>query len=191
MPKENSTINERLQKLTDEIFANSNYISEIKSKNKLNFMIFTYDPKDEVLVDYYARNLKANFTEVVNPVVYNLYDVFISICRDLDILDSVTDYETSEGSRSLLNVIYKTVSVDDFVNKMSYSPHNDSDVVVIYGVGDVFPFLRLHVLLESMHTNFSDVPVLIFYPGEFSGYQLKLFNKLTPSDYYRAVKFID
>ena len=59
---------------------------------------------------------------------------------------------------------------------------------MLTGVGDVFPFMRVHVLLEAMQPYFSDIPILIFYPGTFDGYHLKLFSRLQPNDYYRAFK---
>lgn len=33
--------------------------------------------------------------------------------------------------------------------------------------------------------------VLVMYPGEFDGRHVKLFNRLTPNDYYRAFNVID
>ena len=36
----------------------------------------------------------------------------------------------------------------------------------------------------------TDIPILVIYPGEFDGHQLKLFNLLKPNDYYRAFNII-
>ena len=36
-----------------------------------------------------------------------------------------------------------------------------------------------------------DIPILVMYPGEFDGRHVKLFNRLTPNDYYRAFNVID
>lgn len=46
-------------------------------------------------------------------------------------------------------------------------------------------------LLEALQPYFSDVPILVMYPGEFDGRHVKLFNRLTPNDYYRAFNVID
>ena len=59
------------------------------------------------------------------------------------------------------------------------------------GVGEVFPFMRIHTLLEALQPYFSDVPILVMYPGEFDGRHVKLFDRLTPNDYYRAFNVID
>ena len=70
---------------------------------------------------------------------------------------------------------------------MQYSPHErGKDLVVLGGVGKVFPFMRVHSLLEAMQPLFTDVPILVFYPGTFDGHYVKLFNLLKANEYYRA-----
>ena len=54
----------------------------------------------------------------------------------------------------------------------------------------MFPFMRVHTLLEALQPYFSDIPILVMYPGEFDGRQLRLFGRLQPSDYYRAFNVI-
>ena len=69
--------------------------------------------------------------------------------------------------------------------------HESGDVLMLTGVGEVFPFMRIHTLLEALQPYFSDVPILVMYPGEFDGRHVKLFNRLTPNDYYRAFNVIE
>ena len=77
-----------------------------------------------------------------------------------------------------------------FIGKMQYAPHEPGDVILITGVGEAFPFIRVHALREARQPYFSDVPILVMYPGEFDGHHLKLFNRLQPNDYYRAFNII-
>ena len=65
-------------------------------------------------------------------------------------------------------------------------PHQPGDVILLTGVGEVFPLLRVHNLLNDMFADFETVPVVVMYPGSFDGYQLKLFNRESASNYYRA-----
>ena len=95
--------------------------------------------------------------------------------------------EESEGSVYLLEQFHSSIGVDDFVRKIQYDSHcRGEDVLMLTGVGDVFPFMRVHTLLEAMQPHFSDIPILVMYPGEFDGHYLKLFGRLEPNDYYRA-----
>ena len=69
---------------------------------------------------------------------------------------------------------------------MRYEPRQPNDAIIVVGVGEAFPFIRVHALLEAMQPVFSDVPIVVLYPGVYDGRSLKLFDKLTPNSYYRA-----
>ena len=99
--------------------------------------------------------------------------------------------ENSKGKEYLLNQMHSITTESAFINKMLYEPQDrGKDVILLSGVGDVFPYMRVHALLEAMQPYFSDVPVLVMYPGSFQDSQLKLFNKLKPNSYYRAFNVI-
>ena len=90
----------------------------------------------------------------------------------------------------LLEQLHSAVGEGEYIEKIQYSPHEKGDVLMLTGVGDVFPFMRVHTLLEALQPYFSDIPILVLYPGEFDGHHLKLFNRLQPNDYYRAFNII-
>ena len=54
------------------------------------------------------------------------------------------------------------------------------------GIGSVFPFMRIHQLLNAMQPHFSNMPIFVLYPGEYDGHELRLFNRLKANSYYRA-----
>ena len=66
-------------------------------------------------------------------------------------------------------------------------PHVPGDAILLVGVGEVYPFLRVHNLFDSMQSDFSDVPVIAAYPGTFNGSSVTLFNRLAAENYYRAI----
>ena len=101
------------------------------------------------------------------------------------------DMEKADGSAYLLEQLNSAIGNREFIDKIQYEPHQPGDVLMLTGVGEVFPFMRIHTLLEALQPYFSDVPILVMYPGEFDGRHVKLFNRLTPNDYYRAFNVID
>lgn len=158
--------------------------------NEVNIRIFCYDAKDEIIVDDFIEKLVKNRSLTCNIKECNLYKTFLSICEDARILDKIPQMELREGSNSLMKRLNTAISAKYFINKITYEPHSKGDLLLITGVGNVFPFIRVHSLLESLQPYFSDIPILVMYPGEFNGYQLKLFNKLQPNNYYRAFNAI-
>ena len=52
------------------------------------------------------------------------------------------------------------------------------DLVLISGVGSVWPLLRSHLLLNNVHPIMGQTPLVMFYPGRYDGQTLQLFGKL-------------
>ncbi len=67
---------------------------------------------------------------------------------------------------------------------------DSNDLLLITGVGKVFPFMRVHALLNALQENFNKKPIVVLYPGTFDGHYVKLFNKLKSNEYYRAFNMI-
>ena len=64
------------------------------------------------------------------------------------------------------------------------------DVVIIGGVGRVYPYMRSHNVLNNLQHVFDDVPVVLLYPGEYSGQSLTLFGEFEDDNYYRAFNIV-
>lgn len=158
--------------------------------NEMNIRIFCYDPKDEMVVRHFTEKLMTDQNLNCHLIEYNLYRVFLSICDDKRITDRIAELEEKKGKEFVLDQMKRTASNKVFIQKMQYEPHKTGDVILITGVGEAFPFIRVHALLDAMQPCFSDIPVLVMYPGSFNGHYVKLFDKLTPNPYYRAFNVI-
>ncbi len=184
-----STIEERLDKVR-ELIQDDDFLESKGLSNEVNIRIFCYDPTDEMAVRHFISQVKTDQNLRCNLLERNLYEVFLSACDDLGIMDSIEEMEAEDGSLFLLEQLHAAIGDADFVERINYMPHQPGDVLLLTGVGEVFPFMRIHVLLEALQPYFSDVPILVMYPGAFDGHYLKLFNRLQPNDYYRAFNVI-
>lgn len=182
-----SDINERLDHLR-ELIQSPDFLEGKGLSNEVNIRIFCYDPKQEMTVQHFINHLKTDQSISCRIIECNLYQIFLSICEDMDITDMILDVEESDGDVAALEGLDDMGLQHDFVEKMVYEPHERGDVLLITGVGDVYPFMRAHTILNTLQDKgkFDDIPVLVMYPGEFDGYNLKLFNRLDAKDYYRA-----
>lgn len=158
--------------------------------NEVNIRMFCYEPKDEMIVQEFERQIMSDPTLGCHLIVRNLYDIFLSLCEDLDILDSIPEMEENEGSDFLLEQIRSAIGPADFVPKLQYGEYQSGDILMLTGVGDVFPFMRVHSLLGAMQPFFPRVPILVMYPGSYDHHQTRLFNRLKPNNYYRAFSLI-
>lgn len=183
-----SNIKERLDRIK-EIVQESDFLEGKGLSNEVNIRIFCYDPKEEMVVRHFIKQIENDHLDC-NVIHYDLYKVFLDICEDKRILSRIPALEEKRGKDFIKKQFEKSCDAKTFAAKMQYENHQRGDLIILSGVGKVFPFMRVHSLLEAMQPLFNDVPILVFYPGEFDGHYVKLFNKLKANEYYRAFKSI-
>lgn len=181
-------ISERLDSLKS-LIQDPDFLEGKGLSNEVNIRIFCYDPKEEMTVRHFVEQI-TNEQLNCRVIHYDLYEVFLDILRDKRILEKVEGLEEKRGKDFIKKQFDKSCDAKTFAAKLSYPDHQRKDVVVLSGVGKVFPFMRVHSLLEAMQPLFTDVPILVLYPGEFDGHYVRLFNKLKKNEYYRAFKSI-
>jgi len=184
-----SNIKERLDLLRTRM-QSRDFLEGKGLSNEVNILMFCYEPEDEMTVRHFTEQVSSDQTLGCNVKMCNLYDIYISLCDDLGILEAIPEMEASDGSIYLLEQLHSALGNDAFIDKMQYPDHKYGDVMVLTGVGEVFPFMRVHKLLEAMQPYFSDIPIIVMYPGKFDGHSMQLFNRLKPNDYYRAFNVI-
>ena len=182
-------LKERLDSLRDFI-QQPEFLEGKGLSNEVNIRIFCYDPADEMTVTHFIEQIKTDQSVMCHLIECNLFKIFLSVCEDLDILDAIPDMEETDGGTFLLEQLHSAIGEGEFIEKIQYEQHQPGDVLLLTGVGDVFPFMRVHALLEALQPYFSDIPILVMYPGEFDGHYLRLFNRLSPNDYYRAFNLL-
>ena len=182
-----SNISERLDELK-KLIQEEDFLNGRGLSNEVNIRIFCYDPKDEITVRYFVEQLEEEKLKC-SIDIEDLYEVFLSICGDMDILNSIPDMEETDGNEYLEEQLENIITAEMFTEKIA-SNYESKDLLFITGVGKVFPFMRVHSLLNDLQINLNNKPVVVLYPGTFDGHYLKLFNKLKPSEYYRAFKTI-
>ena len=72
----------------------------------------------------------------------------------------------------------------------------DYDVLFLCGIGEVFPYIRSHNVLNNLQSTAKDKPTVLFFPGEYrhslaQGASLELFGLLHDDKYYRAFNIFE
>lgn len=166
--------------------------------NEAGIFTFCYDPTLELEARDFFRRLeessqayKLGTSEVkANLIERNLYDLLLGIVDKKDILKKIPMQEQKRGSDGLLKQLQRIVPPEAYVEAIDWNPHQLGDVLLITGVGESYPFIRVHNILNNMQSLFRDVPVVVAYPGTFDGGSLSLFSKLKDGNYYRAFDLI-
>ena len=183
-------LNERLDKLRS-LVQDRDFLEGKGLSNEVNIRIFCYDAVEEMKVRHFITQITTDQTIDCHLIECNLYKIFLDICEDIGITDAIPEMEESDGSEFLLEQLHSAIGEDEFISKINeIGAHSTGDVLLLTGVGDVFPFMRVHKMLEALQPHFSDIPILVMYPGEFDGNYLRLFDKLSPNPYYRAFNIV-
>jgi hypothetical protein len=189
----NSTLQDRLDQIPEKI-ASDDFLQSKGLANDLGFWIFDYAPEDELQVrDYlqFLQDLMAKKHQHLSIAHIDLLSLLRDYLNSRRILDRSLQKQMSQGDAALLKALHGPLHMDKFAPYLvEHGQAEDKDIVLISGVGSVWPVLRAHSILNKLHALLGHKPLVLFYPGEYTGQNLSLFNRLPRNDYYRAFRLI-
>ena len=167
--------------------------------NEVPFFIYPYPPEEGLLVDEDRRNLLGKGERKgVRVLDLNLYDLSLKLLEERGILGLVLEIETDRDKseiRELLQDVLdpQTHLVPKIGEAMKEMPH---DVIVLSGVGEVYPYIRSHNVLNNLQSTAKEAPTVLYFPGDYThdlatGASLDLFGMLHDDKYYRAFNILN
>ena len=182
-----SQISERLSQLEVRLQA-SDFLRGAGLGNEVNFHIFDYEPQLEPLVSAHIERLKSNLAEADIRVLHlDLYDLVLAELRSRNYLERCFALEASQGWAKLYKELGNLVRAQKIVERIAEARVSAHDLVFLTGVGQVFPLLRSHTVLNQLHSLISE-PLVMFFPGSYNGDRLELFGAFADDNYYRAFR---
>ncbi len=163
--------------------------------NEIGFWIFDYPPEKEIEVRDHLLNLVmpalAKNQPGIRAVAVNLFDLVISLLEERKLLDKAIEMQRTQGDEKTLKSLRSVLKEDKLAERM-VAQYNiaELDLLLLWNVGGVYPMLRTHTLLSALHAHMKDTPLVMFYPGNYDGYSLRLFSKLKDDHYYRAFRLV-
>lgn len=189
----NQRLQERLNQIPEKILSEE-FLKGQGLGNEIGFWVFDYAPEEELQVREYQAFL-ANFLEKkhahLNVVHINLLEVMRDYLEDRKFLDKAFAMQKSKGDAALLKALSGPMHMDKFAPYMIEKTGADQrDIIFFTGTGSVWPVMRVHHLLNKLHSLLGHKPVVVFYPGQYNGQSLTLFNRIPSNNYYRAFALV-
>ena len=165
--------------------------------NAVGYYIFDYEPKYELKVREEVSRIKnkinnSDYSFFIQE--FDLYEIIIEILKEKDYLEKVFNFEEKKGieftTKAINNLLKLNSDNNVIVNYILDRTPTRGCVVFLTGVGKAYPILRSHNVLNNLHQKLDEVPVVLFFPGKYSGRELVLFNTIEGSNYYRAFPLI-
>jgi hypothetical protein len=162
------------------------------------FFICPYRIEEEREMKNVTAKLVKNLDrKSIKVLEVNLYDLSIGILKDRGLWQQIIEREATWSKEDLLELLQGPLDPETYLVPAIAAEmrKKEFDVLFLTGVGEVFPYIRSHSLLNNLQSTAKEKPTLIFFPGEYnhsleSGASLNLFNKLPNDKYYRAFNIL-
>lgn len=162
--------------------------------NEIGFWIFDYAPEHELQVRAYLNflpSLMARQHPDLKMAQVNLLEVLKDYLTERGFLDKAIAMQKSKGDAALLKALRGPLHMDKLAPYLiRHSLSHEPDIVLLTGVGSLWPMVRAHNLLNALHGPLGHKPLVLFYPGRYDGQTMSLFKQIKSNNYYRAFALV-
>lgn len=134
----------------------------------------------------------------VTALDLSLYEISLGLLEERGILEDVLAAEPDMEKSELRELLQGVLDVHEHLipkiaEAIAAQPH---DVIFLSGVGEVYPYIRSHNVLNNLQSTAKDKPTVLFFPGSYThstatGGSLDLFGLLHDDKYYRAFNILN
>jgi hypothetical protein len=192
-----TTLTERLNQILPTIISDQ-FLSATGVGNEIPYHVFEYPAEEELRVREHIEFLLQRIPMQkpgIRLVGINLFDFMIEYLKKRGVLEKAFEMEKTQGQQQLHKKLETLLEPEKISPLLAEQMQPDqTDLVLIHGVGSVWPFMRASGVLNSLHKHTGRTPVVMFYPGTYDQVSFRLFGKVRDKDkqdnYYRAFRLI-
>jgi len=186
---------ERLNRILPRL-TSDNLLASRGLGNEIGYWIFDYPPEHEMDVRSFLSTVLTPALSKRQPqlrfAVVNLFELAIGLLQERNLLERVFKGQLSFGNKDSLVKLGSVLQEDKLAQRIaSLHDLNQLDLVLLTGVGAAYPMVRSHTLLTALQARMKETPLVLFYPGRYDGFSLRLFNILADDHYYRAFRLAE
>jgi hypothetical protein len=171
--------------------------------NEVPFFIWPYPPEQELEVQSANSRIvdRLRTTHGLSVLVVDLFELAVELLegRGGNMLERLEQIEPTRSRSAFRRDLQRMLDPEQHIVpaiERRIEAEAGVDLLVLTGIGRVFPFIRSHNVLNNLQVAVPDFPVLMLFPGEYSqtaslGSSLVLFNLLTDDQYYRAKNILE
>jgi hypothetical protein len=167
--------------------------------NEVPFFIYPYDPEDALEVAMSKKRIKNKLAATgIQVREVNLYDLSVELLKDRGVWERLVQLEPQQEKADFIKPLQNMLDPE---TKLAPAIRDrlvdgDFDIVFLTGIGEVFPYIRSHNVLNNLQSVVTGKPMLMFFPGRYEqsdtlGSSLVLFGQLKDDQYYRAKNILE
>jgi hypothetical protein len=177
-----------------QVISSRRFLKKQGLGNEVPFFICPYPAADAVDMEVVREQvIKQLANHGVTALDINLYDLSVSMLQDRGIWDQLIAEEANFSKDELKELLQNVLDPEQHLIPAIAEILRDReyDVLILSGVGEVYPFIRSHNVLNNLQSTAKEKPTVMFFPGSYthalaSGASLDLFGILHDDKYYRA-----
>ena len=162
--------------------------------NEVPFFICPFEASISVEVFRLEKQLVNRLEQSgIRVLEINLYDLSIEILKERGIWEQILEIEPSVSKDELKELLQGVLDPEsNLVPAIAeLLKNNEFEMLFLTGVGEIFPIIRSHHVLNNLQSTAKEKPTLMFFPGTYThtlatGASLDLFERLHDDKYYRA-----
>ena len=191
-----------LTKLEDHLFAvlrGKRFLQMEGLGNEVPFFIYPYAPEDALEVAKAKKRIKNRLGNAgIRVREVNLYDLSVEILKERGVWERVLaaepDTDKDDFREMLQGMLDPQIHIASAIR--AELEDGDFDIFFLTGIGEVFPYIRSHNVLNNLQSVVTGKPMLMFFPGRYEqsdtlGSSLVLFGRLKDDQYYRAKNILE
>ncbi|MCO0369565.1 DUF1788 domain-containing protein [Escherichia coli] len=161
------------------------------SGNEIGFWIFDYPAQCELQVREHLKYLLRHLEKDHKFACLNVFQIIIDMLNERGLFERVCQQEVKVGTETLKKQLAGPLNqkkIADFIAKKVDLAAQD--FVILTGMGNAWPLVRGHELMSALQDVMGFTPLLMFYPGTYSGYNLSPLTDTGSQNYYRAFRLV-
>ena len=182
----------------ETVISSRRFIERQGLNNEVPFFICPYRPEDDAEMNILRRQLVKRLEQKsVRLLEINIYDLALELLEGRKLLGRILQAEASMPKAKIKETLQGVLDPErHLVPAISEKAKGaEFDVLFLSGVGEVFPYIRSHNVLNNLQSAVKEQPTVMFFPGSYqhqlaTGASLDLFGKLQDDKYYRAYNIL-
>jgi len=167
--------------------------------NEVPFFIYPYEPEHALDVAKAKKRVKNRLAgKGIEVREINLYDLSVDVIKQRGDWDEVLEVELELDKAEFTEMLQSMLNPQQHLAPVirELLADGEFDIVFLTGIGEVFPYIRSHNVLNNLQSVVVGRPMLMFFPGRYEqsntlGSSLVLFGRLKDDQYYRAKNILE
>lgn len=187
------SIQEKFEHLRS-VLSSERFLNKEGLGNEVPFFICPFPPQEAVDMARVQQQLINQLEQKgVQVLEIDLYDLSVELLKKRGLWAQIVEREKSFPKDQLKELLQNVLDPEVHLVPAIAQKLEDAefDVLFLTGVGEVFPYIRSHHVLNNLQSTAKEKPTVLFFPGAYThsleaGASLDLFGRLHDDKYYRA-----